>query len=132
MSLVRSVALAVLVGVLAGCASKPAAEALPAVTLLQDVDGLLRAAGGGQRTPGRLAELERHQAVFPRGYAAVKSGEVVVLWGTPLKGEGDSGKEEVVVAYQKNVPSEGGCVLLSAGTVKKMSPAQFNAAPKAK
>jgi hypothetical protein len=56
----------------------------------------------------------------------------VVLWGTPLKGEGQTGKDEEVLAYQKEVPAQGGYVLLSAGTVKKMSASEFQSAPKAK
>jgi hypothetical protein len=69
--------------------------------------------------------------MFPRAYEAVKSGEVVILWGASLKGEGDVGRDEVVVAYVKSVPTDGGHVLLSAGTVKKMTAAEFAAAPKA-
>jgi hypothetical protein len=49
-----------------------------------------------------------------------------------MKGEGDAGKEEAVVAYEKTVPASGGYVLLSAGTVKQMTPDEFKAAPKAK
>jgi hypothetical protein len=37
----------------------------------------------------------------------------------------------VVVAYQKGVPTDGGFVLLSAGTVKKMTADEFSTAPKA-
>jgi hypothetical protein len=58
----------------------------------------------------------------------VKSGDVVVLWGTTLQGEGDVGKDEIVVAYEKDVPTSGGFVLLSAGTVKKMTADEFKAA----
>jgi hypothetical protein len=60
----------------------------------------------------------------------VKSGEVVVLWGAALKGEGAVGQDEAVVAYEKGVPTDGGYVLLSAGTVQKMNAAEFAAAPK--
>ena len=38
---------------------------------------------------------------------------------------------EAVVAYEKNAPTQGGYVLLSAGTVKKVSAAEFASAPKA-
>src|SRR5262249_1364818 len=102
-------------------------------TLLQDVNDLLRAASGPSgRMPTKLADLDRVKNNFPRGYEAVKSGNVVVLWGSPAQGEGDIGKtSEAVVAYEKQVPTEGGHVLLSAGSVKKMTADEFAKAPKA-
>ncbi len=117
----------------AGCSKHSATtEAAPSVTLLQDVNELLRASAGGLGRPAKnVQELSRYGDTFSRGYAAVKSGEVVVVWGAKLQGEGESGKNEAVVAYEKNVPTSGGHVLLSAGTVKHMTPEEFNAAPKA-
>ena len=133
MPVVRALAaLAVGLALLAGCSkSRQSGGGEPAASVLQDVDSLIRAAGPGNRVPAGLADLGRRQAMFPKGYEAVKSGDVVVLWGTPLKGEGDAGKEETVVAYEKSVPNSGGYVLLSAGTVKKMSADEFRSAPKA-
>jgi hypothetical protein len=72
---------------------------------------------------------------FPRGYQAVKSGEVVVLWGAKMPGEGEVNAgtaPDAVIAYEKKTASEGGYVLLQNGTVKEMSADQFKAAPKAK
>jgi hypothetical protein len=133
MGVVRTLAaLAAGLALLSGCSrSRPPAEAQPTVTMLQDVDALLRASGGVNRVPNGLGDLGRRQSMFPRGYEAVKSGDVIVLWGSPLKGEGDAGKAEAIIAYEKNVPDSGGYVLLSAGTVKKMSADEFRAAPKA-
>jgi len=131
-TLLRCLTTAAALGLLAGCSSKPSGAAVaPEVTLLQDVNDLLRAAGTSGRLPAQGADLDRHKNMFPRGHEAVKTGNVVVLWGAPFQGEGDVGKNEVVVAYEKNVPTEGGHVLLSAGSVKKMTAAEFNAAPKA-
>ena len=130
MTIVRYLVLAAGLGLFAGCSSHPAAG--PETTVLSEVNDLIHAsAGAADRAPANLAELDRHKAMFPHAYDAVKSGEVVVLWGTPLKGEGQVGKDEVVLAYEKNVPTDGGHVLLSAGTVKKMTAAEFSAAPKA-
>jgi hypothetical protein len=132
MTLVRCVVIAACLGLLAGCSSQPGAGAPPEFTLLQEVNDLLRAgAGAAGRAPAKLADLGRYQSMFPRAHEAVKSGAVVVLWGAPLKGEGESGKDEAVVAYEKAAPTDGGYVLLSAGTVKKLSAAEFAAAPKA-
>src|SRR5436190_16299056 len=121
-------------GLLAGCSSRPAGgEPAGQAVVLQEVNDLLHAsAGATERAPARLADVPaRPQSLFPRGYEAVKSGAVVVLWGAPLKGEGEVGKDEAVLAYEKAAPTEGGYVLLSAGTVKKMSAAEFTAAAKA-
>jgi hypothetical protein len=123
--------MAVVLGLFVGCSSgtKLDQEARASGTL-QEVHDLLHLSGVGH-PPSKLADLDRHRGMFPRAYEAVKSGDVVVLWGTPLQGEGDVGKDEAVVAYEKAVPTAGGYVLLSAGTVKKMTAAEFNAAPKA-
>jgi len=121
---------------LAGCSLRSGGDGGPTdegYTLLQDVNDLLRAAAGATgRPPSKFADLNPHQATFPRAHAAIKSGSVVVVWGTPLKGEGEAGRDDAVVAYQKDVPTEGGYVLLAAGEVKKMTPSEFQSAPKAK
>lgn len=116
----------------AGCTKRPpASEAMASVTLLQDVNELLRAASGATGRPvAGVADLKRHADLFNRGYDAVKSGDVVVLWGTKIQGEGEVGKNEVVIAYEKNTPTSGGHVLLSAGTIKHMTADEFKAAPK--
>jgi hypothetical protein len=128
MTLVRGLLLAAGLCLLAGCSSRPRGQAAPELTVLQDVNGLLHSAAGAGRPPANLADLARYESMYPQAYAKVKSGDVVVLWRTPLQGEGESGKGEVVVAYEKGVPTDGGYVLLSAGTVKKMSASEFASA----
>jgi hypothetical protein len=131
MMLVRWAVIAASFGFLAGCSSQPRGQIPGEFTTLQDVNDLLHtAANAAGRIPRKLDDLDRFRSRYPRGYAAVKSGEVVVLWGAALKGEGEAGKGETVVAHEKGVPTDGGYVLLSAGTVKKMTAAEFTAAPK--
>jgi len=115
-----------------GCSSQPTGETGPATPgTLTELHSLVHAAAGEtMRAPAKLADLNRHQSMFPRAYEAVKSGDVVVLWGTPLQGEGEAGKDAAVLAYEKSVPTAGGYVLMSAGTVKKMTADEFAAAPK--
>lgn len=132
MSAVRFAPFVAVLGLFAGCSSQKVAEIPAEFTILQDVNDLLHSAAGALgKSPARLSDLERYESMYPRGYHAVKSGDVVVLWGAPLKGEGETGKDEAVVAYEKNAPTNGGYVLFSAGTVKKMTAADFGAAPKA-
>jgi hypothetical protein len=134
MALVRYMMVVAGLGLLAGCSSRPKLEAPPQLLVLQEVNDMVHSAAGmAGRTPARPADIApRFRSMYPRGYAAVKSGDVVVLWGTPLKGEGDTGKAEAVVAYEKAVPTNGGYVLLSAGTVKKMTAEELQAALKSK
>jgi hypothetical protein len=132
MTFVRWLVLIASFGILSGCSSRPGEGAPPVFGDLQEVNDLLHAAAGAlHRSPTGVADLNRYRSMYSRGYEAVKSGNVVVLWGAALKGEGQVGQDETVLAYEKNVPTDGGYVLLSAGTVKKMSAAEFSAAPKA-
>ena len=132
MTPVRCVMLAAGFGLLAGCSSRPRERAAPEFGLLQEVNDLLHSSAGAlARPPAKLDDPSKHKSIYPRGYEAVQSGAVVVLWGAALKGEGDAGKDEAVLAYEKATPTEGGYVLLSAGTVKKMTATEFNTAPKA-
>jgi hypothetical protein len=124
---------AVVLGLLAGCSSKrpSTGQAAGDYGVLQEVNDMLHAASS-KRPPAKLADLNRYKGMFSVGYEAVKSGEIVVLWGTPVQGEGNAGKDAAVLAYQKQVPTEGGYVLMSAGSIKKMTPDQFNAAKEKK
>jgi hypothetical protein len=121
--------------VFAGCSSRsiPAGDVAGAPVSIVETNELLKAATGALgHPPTKVADLDKHQSLFPRAYAAIKSGDILVLWGVQPKGEGDIARGgETVVAYEKNVPTEGGYVLFSAGTIKKMTAAEFSAAPKA-
>jgi hypothetical protein len=132
MTRLRCVLLAAGLGLVAGCSSRSAERAAPEYGLLQEVNDLLHASAGVLgRPPAKLADLDRHKSLYPRAYEAVQSGAIVVLWGAALKGEGDVGRDEAVLAYEKAAPADGGYVLWSAGSVKKMTASEFNAAPKA-
>jgi hypothetical protein len=102
--------------------------------VIQEVADMLRGATQPNgRGPANLAALHGCQSLFPRGYRAVQSGEVVILWGAGVKGEGEStGSGGDVVAYEKDAPTQGGYVLLTSGEVKKLSASEFQSAPKAK
>ena len=117
-------------GGLSGCSrSSTEHPAEPTATdQLQQVAGMLRDyAGANNRGPSKVADLAPYQNDYPFGYQAVQSGKIVVVWGGTMGGEGGGGRA-VVIAYEKNTPSEGGHVLLENGTVKKMSVDEFNAA----
>ena len=127
------VAFVCVLGAAAGCSGPGGkGETPPQQTTLQDVADMIRAGTkpNGQG-PTKLSDLDRVKDMYPRGYEAVKSGEVVVLWGMAVKGEGEMGKGGEVIAYEKDAPNNGGYVLLSGGEVKKMTASEFQSAPKA-
>ena len=134
MRLLRLTALALVLALAAGCGSKSGGGNAGAAQtpVLDEVAGLLRAASE-TKTPTKVADLAKYEPTFPTGYRAVKSGDVVVVWGAKMAGEGSSGSGSgEVIAYEKKVPTEGGFVLLTSGTVKEMTADEFKAAPKAK
>ena len=137
MTLTRSTAgaLALALGLAAGCGSKsgPGAAGAAQVPVLQEVANLLRAATADGRAPAKVGDLAKYSNGYPTAYQAVQSGDVVVVWGAKMAGEGDSGSAAAdVIAYEKKVPTEGGWVLLQNGKVKEMTAADFASAPKAK
>jgi hypothetical protein len=102
-------------------------------TTLREVADLIRATTQPNgKGPARVADFEKLQSTYYSGYQAVKSGDVVVIWGAGMKGEGATGSGGEVIAYEKDAPNNGGFVLLNSGEVKKMSAGEFNSAPKAK
>jgi hypothetical protein len=133
MNVVKYLMIAISLGLLVGCSSQtPQGETAAELMLLQEVNDLLHSTAGATGRPvARVSDLNRYQSMYPNAHAAVKSGNVVVIWGAPLQGEEDGGKDEKVVAYEKPVPTNGGYVLFSAGTVKKLTPGEFESAPKA-
>lgn len=84
------------------------------------------------RGPKKAADLAKFENGYPLGYQALQKGEVIVVWGATMAGEGDANNAPAnVVAYQKKVPDEGGWVLLQNGSVKELSAADFASAPRA-
>ena len=53
-----------------------------------------------------------------------------MFYGVDLRQLPDPGQK--VLAYEKDVPQKGGAVVMADGTVKAMTPEEFQAAPKAK
>ncbi|HEY1380132.1 MAG TPA: hypothetical protein VGF55_25235 [Gemmataceae bacterium] len=125
--------LAVAVLAAAGCGD-PARQSVPADKVarvqLDDVYGLYKAhVERFKRPPAKLAQVEPWEPAYANGYAAANEGQVVVRWGAPLTPA--AGAAPAVLAYVKDAPEQGGFVLLQDGTVKRLSAAEFRAAPKA-
>ena len=87
-----------------------------------------------KRPPAKLDDLTPMEMACPTGVRALKKGEAVVRWGATLPDTGEEpGKVPApeVLAYVKNVPEQGGYVLLLDRTIRKMTADEFKAAPKA-
>jgi len=130
---VLSVALLFALGAAAGCGRSGGGGGggdAKAATIQEVADLIRSSTQPNGQGPAKLADLSRAQELYPRGYEAVKSGEVVVNWGAGMKGEGEMSKGGDVVAYEKDAPTAGGYVLLSGGEIKHMTAAEYAAAPK--
>src|SRR5262249_49139576 len=72
-----------------------------------------------KHAPARLADLQQYSQAFVNGFQALQSGQCVVFWGADLSRTPDAGR--AVLAYAKDVPTQGGPVLMADGTVKTMT-----------
>jgi hypothetical protein len=111
---------------LAGCGHKPAAD-VPEVgkVELQDVWEMYSTyAAQAGKPPAKAEDLKAQARGSPIGGRALNDRDFVILFGTPV-GVAN------VLAFHKDVPIRGGLVLMSDGTIKTMSAAEFAGAPKA-
>lgn len=68
----------------------------------------------------------------PTPYAELRTGKFMVVWGASIEKMYQAGTlEQHVLAYEAEVPERGGAVLMADGSVRDMTPAEFQAAKKA-
>jgi hypothetical protein len=75
--------------------------------------------------PKKAEDLAEYEGSMPAAYAKIKSGDIVVVWGT-----GYSSGSSQLLAYEKDCATSGGKVLLRNGSVKDMTAGEFQAAKK--
>jgi hypothetical protein len=121
---------ALLGAVTVGC-SKQAAEVDPEVQrrkseLSEVYEIYMQFIKTNQRPPKQLSELNRteYEGMAPVGHQSLQKGEYIAVWGVNGKDAG------TLLAYQKDVPTKGGAVLMADGTVKTMTADEFKAAKK--
>ena len=73
-----------------------------------------------QPAPGRLEDLTEHQAALGNAWRLIQDGAIVVVWKS-----GYSSNSGEVLAYEKQVPTSGGKVLLRNGSVKQIGADEF-------
>jgi hypothetical protein len=127
--------LTTLLGFAAGCSSSGGGGSFEAAPdngeryALVEVGEILRNRMLDSTNPPRSqADIARYENAGPTAFNKIQKGEIVVLWGANPQ----AGASDKVLAYEKQTPQSGGFVLMQDGTtVKKMSPQEFQAAPKA-
>ena len=83
------------------------------------------------KAPAQAEDLAPYLENDARLVGALKDGSYVFLFGVHIK-DMVKGTSNTVLAYEKDVPTQGGVVLRADGTVKEMTVDEFQAAPKAK
>jgi hypothetical protein len=84
------------------------------------------------RPPAGAADLQKYVSEFPEVTQALQNGDIVVYWNVRVPGDLiQQGSSNTVLAYEKDVPSKGGMVALGDGSVREMTAAEFQTAPKA-
>jgi hypothetical protein len=75
--------------------------------------------------PDDIIPLQRQ---FPAAVESIRSKEVLVFWGVGVSDAPDAAS--TVLAYHKDVPEQGGEVLMQDGKARKMTADEFKAAAK--
>ncbi len=65
---------------------------------------------------------------FPKAVNAIRDRKVLLYWKTDLSDDPEA--SSTILAFRKDVPDQGGQVLMRDGTVKSMTASQFQAAKK--
>jgi len=78
-----------------------------------------------QRPPKKLADVTGYGTAFPQGMKALKEGRCQIHWGLDVAGP-DAGAK--ILAYEKDVPQQGGLVLMGDRTIKRMTAEEFQGA----
>jgi hypothetical protein len=123
-------AAAVLAAILpVGCGPSTAApESREELSILQ-VGQVFHAYQKQQKPPPKeLKDILPLQRVLPTAVESIRSKDVLVYWGVGISDAPEAAS--TVLAYHKDVPEKGGEVLMQDGTAKKMTAAEFQAAPK--
>jgi hypothetical protein len=122
---------------MAGCgpANKPITPDQEKHQTLDEVGELYRVyTFDKKKPPTSIDDFATLRAMAPKGFAALKSGDIVVFLGANMTAveEGPPlGTSDEILAYEKLVPESGGEVLMLDRSVKKMTPDEFKAAKKA-
>ncbi|MDG3006919.1 hypothetical protein [Paludisphaera mucosa] len=132
---IRCLALLFASAIVAGCgdpaSGPPTADKSEEMNLEQVAEMLREFQLNNGKPPKNLKELKANPGGALGGVELVASGAVVVPFGVTLpdtKEEPGGSPNEEVLAYGKDVPTQGGAVLLLNRTVRRMTADEFKAA----
>jgi hypothetical protein len=113
----------------AGCSSSSAVPETRSQLSIGQIGQLFHFLQKGQKPPPTgpddIIPLQRQ---LPAAVDSIISKDVLVFWGVGLSDSAEAAS--TVLAYQKDVPEQGGEVLMQNGTAKKMTADEFKAATK--
>jgi len=119
---------------IAGCGA-PTVENSPAVyddSALSEVRDMYELySKTNKKAPKSLKDFSLFSDGSPTGFSAIKQGNVVVIWDVELNPEREADSADEVLAFAKEVPENGGAVLMKNRSLKTMTAEEFKAAPKA-
>jgi hypothetical protein len=117
---------------LAGCGKSPVTVPAPTTEAkLTEIGQMYRDfTKDHKKAPQQLADFDLpYEPANINGYAALRDGECVMIWGGKLPGPNAGA---TVLAYEKSAPESGGLVLFQDGTIRTVTADEFKAAPKVK
>ena len=125
-----ALAAVLLAGLVLGCAKRPefTGEEGLASSQLHDIWGFYQLHQEQHKSPpSKLEDVEEYAIGYATGFDAVRAGDYVVQWGVALTEPGDA---DSVLAYHRNVPVQGGLILMRNGSIKRVTAAEFQALAK--
>ncbi len=89
---------------------------------------LLEASYGGGPLKG-VKDVEAYESRFPKAAAAVKSGDVKIIWNKAIK---DNSPSPEIIAYEKSAESGDGWAIKDNGKLEKVTSADVAKVAKSK
>lgn len=115
-----------------GAGNEPLSEATIHEMKLRDVGDLYRVHQINRKTPPKsLKDFAPFGNVTPSAYESIRSGDVVVRWGATLpdtEEEPSTRSSDEVLAYFKEVPQQGGSVLMLDRSLRTLTADEFKTA----
>jgi len=136
---IRLLAALFLSAAVAGCGGSsnalPTEDRVAEMNLEQVADMLREYQMNHGGPPKTLKQLRANPGGSLGGFELVDSGDIIVNLGAKLPDTQETpgaSPDEEILAYGKDVPTQGGPVLLLNRTIRTMTPEEFKAAPQAK